>query len=79
MTSPSEPNLEPSVEKVRLFLDRDDQQIVIGALLQFVSRLEFNKQTIVDNFANSGHDPAGTTRVFDDMTDRANAILSRLQ
>ena len=40
---------------------------------------EFNKQTVVDNFADSGHDPAGTTRVFDEMTDRATAILSRLQ
>lgn len=79
MTSPSEPNLEPSAEKVRLYLDHDDQQIVIGALLQFLSSCEFNKHTVVDNFANSGHDPAGTTRVFDEMTDRATAILSRLQ
>ena len=79
MTSPSDPNLEPSAEKVRLYLDHDDQQIVIGALLQFLNSCEFNKQTVVDNFADSGHDPAGTTRVFDEMTDRATAILSRLQ
>ena len=39
MTSPSDPNLEPSAEKVRLYLDLHDQQIVIGALLQFLNSL----------------------------------------
>ena len=75
----SEPNLEPSANTVRLYLDHDDQQIVIGALLQFLSSCECHKDTVVENFAGTGHDPAGTISVFDEMTDRAKAILSRLQ
>ena len=77
MNSPSDPDLTPSAEKVRLYLDYEDQQIVIGALLQMLNSCEFNKERVLDGFPN--HDRVATAKVFDTMIDKVNAIIARLR
>ena len=77
MNSPSEPDLTPSAEKVRLYLDYEDQQIVIGALLQQLSSCQLNREAVINSFP--GHDPTVIAAVFDTMTDKIQAILDRLR
>ena len=77
MTFPSDPDLTPSAEKVRLYLDYEDQQIVIGALLQMLNSCEYNREAVIKSFPD--HDPNATTAVFDTMIDKVNAIIARLR
>ena len=77
MNSPSDPDLTPSVEKVRLYLDYEDQQIVIGALLLSANSCEFHREAVLEQFPS--YDRTATAAVFDRMTDKIQAILARLR
>jgi len=78
MNSPFDsPDLTPSADEVQLYLDSDDQKIVIGALIQILRSSEINRQAVIDSFPD--RDPTATAVEFQNMIDKTNAILARLR